>query len=308
MVAAVLEDDRGRILLARRPPGKHLAGCWEFPGGKLVADETPAQALVRELAEELGISVQRSEPLLGLTHTYPDRVIRLLLRRVTSWQGKPRGCEGQALAWVDLAEATRLPMPAADRPMLKALALAPRYAISADPSCFSGPAAFLAAWEAGLRSGHRWLQLPSSMPVETGLLDLAKACGRLARRYGACWLLNGPPALAEQAGADGVHLSVAALRACRARPLDESAIVCASCDDRADLVLAGELGLDFVTLSPPALGPQGAAATSDWPGFAALCAHSPLPVLALVGVGADELHLARRHGAFGVAGPLDALS
>ena len=79
VVAAALYDARGRVLIAERPAGKHMAGRWEFPGGKVAAGELEADALVRELAEELGIEVWAARPCLRLTHTYPDREVELSL-------------------------------------------------------------------------------------------------------------------------------------------------------------------------------------------------------------------------------------
>ncbi|NDY96681.1 Nudix family hydrolase [Wenzhouxiangella limi] len=304
VVAAVLRDGQGRLLLAQRPAGKHLAGRWEFPGGKLEPDESPAEGLVRELAEELGIGITRSRPLLSLTHHYEDRCIRLLLREVGAWEGVPTGLEGQALAWVSLEQAGTLPMPAADRPMLKALALDPRYAISPDPAAFADTESFLSDWESRLQAGYGWVQLRANSLTASELRPLALCCGALARRYRARWMLNAEPTLAEAVGADGVHLSLERLRACRARPLPADRIVTASCQTAEDLRLAGRLGLDLVTLSPVAsIGPgRSSGPQLDWSGFERLCADSPLPVLALGGVGPDDLPRARAAGGFGVAG------
>ncbi|TVS10236.1 MAG: Nudix family hydrolase [Wenzhouxiangella sp.] len=304
VVAAVIRDDRGRILLTQRPAGKHLAGTWEFPGGKLEPGEDPAAGLARELQEELDLTVHSSAPLLALTHAYPDRTIRLLLRDVRSWEGRPQGLEGQALRWLDPNAVNHLPMPAADRPILKALCLDPRYAISPAPAAFESLDCFLKDWESRLDAGYRWLQLRAHALAGPALAKLAEGCGRLARRYGARWLLNGPPELAEHAGADGVHLSANALRSCTARPLSEDRIVCASCHETSDLMRAGQLGLDFVTLSPVQAShscpPQRAAL--EWAGFEALCRCSPLPVLALGGLNPSDLAEARERGGFGVAG------
>ncbi len=304
VVAAVLRDDRGRVLLARRPEGKHLAGTWEFPGGKLESDESPAAGLARELAEELGIEVAGSEPLLTLTHHYQDRCVRLLLREVRAWDGQLVGREGQALAWVSLAEARALPMPPADRPMLTALGLDPRCAISPDPAVFGDQASFLRDWKGRLECGFGWIQLRARSLTDAQLRPLAARCAALARDYGACWTLEAEPTLAEALGADGVHLGHEQLRACRVRPLAADRIVTASCQTAADLTLAGRLGLDLVMLSPGCAGRSPAASRPqpDWAGFERLCADSPLPVLATGGVGPGDLSQARAAGAFGVAG------
>jgi 8-oxo-dGTP diphosphatase len=121
VVAAVLFDPSGRVLIAQRPAGKHMAGLWEFPGGKLAAGETAEQALRRELAEELGVQLGRCHWLLDLSHDYPDRRIELTVWVVDEYGGVPRGLEAQALKWVapaDLREEQLLP---ADAPIVDAL-------------------------------------------------------------------------------------------------------------------------------------------------------------------------------------------
>ena len=122
VVAAALFDERGRVLIAERPVGKHMAGWWEFPGGKVASDESDAQALVRELREELGVDAQPDTEIMTLTHEYPDRVVDLVLWRVSA-VGVPRGLDGQQLKWVDCdaLESERL-LPA-DRPFIAALQL-----------------------------------------------------------------------------------------------------------------------------------------------------------------------------------------
>src|SRR5579863_10083257 len=99
VVAAVLRDRIGRVLIAERPAGKPLAGYWEFPGGKLERDEPEVEALKRELREELGIEVQAAYRLLGFSHLYPERRVHLRVWRVTRYVGIPTAHEGQKLAW-----------------------------------------------------------------------------------------------------------------------------------------------------------------------------------------------------------------
>ena len=305
VVAGVIRDPQGRVLLAQRPPGKHLAGTWEFPGGKLESGESPLAGMARELDEELGIRVHASRPFLSLTHAYPEKTVRLLLREVTDWDGEPHSREGQPIAWFTLDEMHDLAMPAADRPMLKALGLDPRYAVCADPERFSSSAEFLADWEGRLAAGYRWLQLGAGTLDHNAFQTLATACGELARRYGARWLITDDVELAMNVGADGVHLSTKTLARCRARPLPHSALVCATCRNVDELQRAGRLGLDFVTVAPvlPSAEQPGAQ-TLGWDGLAELCAQSPLPVLARGGLRPSDLAPAREHGAFGVAGTL----
>ena len=122
VVAGALYDAAGRVLIAQRPPGKALAGRWEFPGGKRHAGEGAYDALVRELSEELGVSVHGAVRVIRYTHRYSDRVVELDLWRVTSWTGEPLGLDGQALKWVSPALLGAEDILEADRPIIDALA------------------------------------------------------------------------------------------------------------------------------------------------------------------------------------------
>jgi len=117
----VLADGERRVLLARRAPSAHLGGLWEFPGGKIEPGEEEGAALARELAEELGIEVLRARPLIRVCHAYPERRVALSVWWVEAWRGEPRGREGQALAWIGAGELADRPMPAADRPVVRAV-------------------------------------------------------------------------------------------------------------------------------------------------------------------------------------------
>src|SRR5216684_7531405 len=121
LVAAVaLIDTDGRVLLAERPPGKHLAGLWEFPGGKVQPAETPEQALIRELAEELGIDVEASclAPLTFASFAYAEFHLLMPLYVCRKWSGIAVAREGQRLAWVRPARFGDYPMPPADKPLV----------------------------------------------------------------------------------------------------------------------------------------------------------------------------------------------
>ncbi|RFF28796.1 Nudix family hydrolase [Wenzhouxiangella sp. 15181] len=303
VVAGVLRDARGRILLTQRPPGKHLAGTWEFPGGKRESNETGREALGRELAEELGITVRSVRPWLALTHHYPEIAVRLQLYTVDGWRGELHGREGQALSWVTVEEMNALPMPAADRPIVRAFGLGDRYAITPDPGDLDGCDAILDWTRGALERGIRLFQLRAKSLDDVALADLARDFGALLADADARWLINGPPELAAASGADGVHLDAAGLDRVTARPLSGDYLVAASCHDDAGLVRAGELGLDFVTLSQvrTTLGHPRATALG-WEGFERLCHSSPLPVYALGGVAPGDLEQSREHGGFGVAG------
>ena len=121
VMAGLLLDTAGRVLLAQRPIGKHLAGFWEFPGGKLEPGETPLEALARELQEELGIGVLGAEPLIQVPWRYDERELLLDAWRVSSWRGEPRPLEGQPLKWQAPAIVDPMILAPADRVILSAL-------------------------------------------------------------------------------------------------------------------------------------------------------------------------------------------
>ena len=124
LVSAVALIDRdGRVLLAQRPPGKSMAGLWEFPGGKVEADETPEACLIRELHEELGIGTWKSclAPLTFASHAYPDFHLLMPLFACRKWDGIVQAREGQQLAWVRPEHLRDYPMPPADLPLIPIL-------------------------------------------------------------------------------------------------------------------------------------------------------------------------------------------
>ena len=120
VAACALIDADGRVLMAERPQGKTLAGLWEFPGGKVEAGERPEDALIRELAEELGITVREAclAPLTFASHAYPEFHLLMPLYVCRRWEGTVRPREGQRLAWVRPNRMRYYPMPPADEPLV----------------------------------------------------------------------------------------------------------------------------------------------------------------------------------------------
>lgn len=123
VVAAALVDDEGSVLLAQRPPGKSMAGLWEFPGGKIDPGETPERALIRELFEELSIDVcpRCISPLTFASHAYETFHLLMPVYLCRSWDGEVSPREGQRTAWVQMQRLTDYPMPPADLPLLPIL-------------------------------------------------------------------------------------------------------------------------------------------------------------------------------------------
>ena len=309
VVAGVIEDMRGRILLARRTAGRDLAGSWEFPGGKVDAGETPEQALARELHEELGIRVHASTPLIAVPYAYPHKRIVLDVRRITAWSGHPSGREQQALTWTLSQKLGSYPMPLADRPVVAALQQADRYLVMPEPD-MQRVDAFLDALERAVSNGIRRVQLRCRNLDAAALRALAKRVLKRLHASRAELLLNCSGmeqiTLARELGV-GVHLRAALLMQLTERQLDRDirargCSVAASCHDAAELAQAEALGLDFAVLGPvcpTASHPHHAAL--GWPAFAALRENVSLPIYALGGMAMDDLTKARAHGAQGIA-------
>ncbi|MDV6331790.1 8-oxo-dGTP diphosphatase MutT [Asticcacaulis sp. 201] len=120
VVAAALVDSDGRVLIAQRPEGKQLAGLWEFPGGKVEPGETPENALIRELEEELGIVVKKAclAPFVFASHTYDDFHLLMPLYLIRRWEGEPEAKEHKAIKWVRPNDMRAYPMPPADDPLV----------------------------------------------------------------------------------------------------------------------------------------------------------------------------------------------
>ena len=123
VVAVALIDADDRVLIAQRPEGKALAGLWEFPGGKIDAGERPEAALIRELAEELGITVKEAclAPLTFASYAYPEFHLLMPLYVCRRWEGFVQSREGQALKWVRARDLRQYPMPPADEPLIPPL-------------------------------------------------------------------------------------------------------------------------------------------------------------------------------------------
>ena len=298
VVAAVLTQPDGRVLLAQRPPGKAYAGYWEFPGGKVEPGETLHDALVRELHEELGIVVSRACRWITRVFEYPHATVRLNFFRVFEWQGEPHPHEGQIFSWQQPDAVEVEPLLPANFPILKALSLPPVLGISHAESL--GVDTFLARLDVALHQGLRLIQLRDKSLPDDMRLQLARETVQRARPHGARVLVNGSLELAHAAGADGVHLDSSAAAKLTGRP--DCAWVGVSCHDATELAHAAALEADYALLSPvlPTLTHPGAP-TLGWDVFAALAAASPIPVYGLGGLARDDVALAQSHGAHGVA-------
>ena len=298
VAAAVIEQPDGSFLLAQRPRGKVYEGYWEFPGGKVEHGEPIADALDRELHEELGIGIELAYPWITRIYSYEHATVKLHFYRVVRWRGDPHAREGQALSWQqNNGKLTVSPVLPANAPVLKALSL-PR---SIGITC---------AWELGIEAaldrlkksigrGLRLVQVRENNLAQDARRNFAARVTKVMCTAGGIVMINRDAPLAKSLGT-GLHLPSRELMATNARPDFEWCS--ASCHNVAEMEKAQHLALDFVLLGPVDATPSHAGMLGlGWNKVADLIRHYQLPVFALGGMRLANLHEARSAGAHGVA-------
>ncbi|MDE2069978.1 MAG: Nudix family hydrolase [Gammaproteobacteria bacterium] len=301
VVAAVLKDGQGRVLVNQRPAGKPWPGYWEFPGGKIEAGETPRAALERELQEELGLAVHAAQAWLQLSYDYPEQRVELQIWRVLRYSGAAQAHEGQAFAWVRPEALGGLNLLPADAPIVRALRLPPHMLVTPSPGADRED--FLRQLGNALQHGVEFVQLRAPALVAATYAGLARDVISLCREFGARVVLNAEPELAHELAADGVHLNGVRLAQIEHRPIPREFLCGASCHAEQDVRRAQALGLDYVILGPVLRTPSHAQAKPlGWDGFKSITALSQLPVYAIGGMRAEALAKVRKLGGYGVAG------
>ena len=298
VAAGILIRPDGQFLLGSRPEGKPYAGWWEFPGGKLEAGETPQQALVRELHEEMGVTVSAAQPWLVQTFTYPHAHVRLNFFKVTDWQGEPHPHEGQAFAWQVPGALTVDPVLPANTPILRGLQLP--LVLPFSNVAELGEAAWLSQLDLALAQGLRWLVLREPQLPAAAYAGLASEVQARLQPYEARLLVHGLPERARELGAAGVHLPARILMETTERPAGWCG---ASVHNATELARVAELGLDYAVLGAiQATQTHPGSATLGWDGFAALVGQGwPFPVYGIGGLKQADLAAAQAAGAQGVA-------
>jgi len=301
VVVGILTNNQSQVLISQRRSGTHLAGMWEFPGGKLDPGETRIEALSRELHEELGIDVTQAEPLIRIRHHYPERDVLLDVWRVNQYLGQPFGCEQQPLQWVFPECLGTYNLPPADTPILKALSLPDFYVIlDADNKSSTD------LHDQLLRNAANQCSL---FLLRSKTLDsehyarLASELIQLSNRLQVKLLLNSSANQVKNLKSAGLHLSAQAACLLDNRPVTHDFLLGVSCHNLSELQIAQRLDADFVLLSPvqhtqshPHSTPLG------WEQFSRLVDQINIPVYALGGLSHAHLVEAKQLGAQGLAG------
>ena len=304
VVAGVIRDPRGRILLARRMEGRDLAGLWEFPGGKVEPGESPEFALQREVQEELGIRATIGAPVICVPQQYPDKRLVLDVREVHAYHGTPKGLDGQALVWTPPHQLGSYSMPPADRPVVAALRQPDRYLTTPEPG--TDDDAWLSALKRALDAGIQRVQLRVRDYEASRWEGLVARAIEVCRKAKSDVLINGDIAMAARLGC-GVHLRSTqlhehALATALEEHLKSGRLLAASCHTAQDLVRAEELGCGFVVLGPvQATASHPQANGIGWEAFSQMREQVSLPIYALGGMQTADISCARTHGAQGIA-------
>lgn len=301
VVVGILTNKQTEVLITKRRSGTHLAGLWEFPGGKLESGESRLQALSRELHEELGVVITQAKPLIRIHHHYPERDVLLDVWKVTEYENQPFGREQQPLQWVMPDQLHRFELPPADGPILKALLL-PEYYVVLD------------ADNRSLSELQEQIVLNAEQQCSVFLLRgkllnqeqytaIAIDLIEFTRQMNLRLLLNSTVDQVIRLGASGLHLSTQAASCLEHRPLGNNYILGASCHNAKELEHAQHIGADFALLSPvchtqshPDSRPLG------WEQFFSMSDQVNIPVYALGGLDVDDIDTAKQYGAQGMAG------
>lgn len=293
VVAAVIRDENGKVLIAQRPIDKHQGGKWEFPGGKVEQGESRRAALGRELNEELGIEISSSTRLISVYHEYEDKSIYLDVYEVTQWQGEASGCEGQPVKWVEPSDIDSYDFPDANAPIINAVRL-PKLLKLLKPVATDG--AFRDQVLTSLALGHKLLlhdyeDQPISHEQINWLLDTVTD-------QDAEVIFQSPPPLVRNDF--GIHLNRDELLTTHEKPVAKC--VSASCYNAGELFKAQSLGVDFILIEPVLMNLFSSGQEAlGWPMFQSLASRVNVPAYASGGLSDKDLELAREYGAQGIA-------
>lgn len=302
VVIALIHNQASEILVQQRGESVHMAGLWEFPGGKVETGESPKMALRRELKEELGISLTRARFFFSFDYQYPELAIRFHLFFVEAYEYQPIANEGQALRWQALADLSSSSMPPANQAIVQALQLETQYMI-ADQDVLADQ--LEQQVKAQLASGIRLVQLRAHALSKKHYFKLLASVQDLAAEKKAQVILNCPLHWLTTEQWPQLHLSAKQLRLAYAKYQlgERHQYFSASVHDEKELSMANALSLRCILLAPVLKTPTHSECEPlAWAGFQRLLSISRWPAFALGGMTRDQLAVAQAHGGHGIAG------
>ena len=299
VAVGVIRNKKHQFLVSKRHENLHQGGLWEFPGGKVEANETAFEALHRELHEELNIDVRQAEPLIKISHQYTDENVLLDVWMVNEYEGLAASQQQQPLQWLSLSELSSFSFPAANQAILKCLSLPPYYAITGN---FENKNDYFKKIQRCLNTGVKLIQLRYKGDDSRLLVELAEYSKKLCDEVDAKLLVNSNIGFLELCDVDGIHLNSKLLHQYSSRPISKDKILAASVHTKHDLLQAIKIDTDFVVVSPifnTCSHPD--AMTLGYDGLSELICDSTIPAYALGGMKKEMLLDAKNSGAYGVA-------
>ncbi len=299
-VGVIYNVTKDKVLITKRSNNQHLAGYWEFPGGKVEYNEHVNAALKRELFEELGIIVNKTVPYTSIKHDYKDKKVLLDVFKVIEWSGIPKSKESQDFCWVSINKLNDYKFPDANKYIIQSILLAPLYVISKES--YEDHLQLYSAVENFFAAGLKNFQLRLKIEKDNSKQKIVKKLCVLAEKYDAKLILNGAATDIKKYSIDGIHLSTNELMKHKNRPISEGYILGASCHNEEELIKAAEINVNYAFLSPvkfTASHPEAIA--MGWDRFKRLINEVDFPIYALGGMRPSDLKIANVYGAYGVA-------
>jgi len=289
-----------KILITKRTEKQHLAGLWEFPGGKVELGEGLFQALQRELIEEVGITINAAHPLKQITHHYSEQSVCLNFWMISAFKGEATSKENQKLEWVDIDQLHKFEFPEANKPIIESLPLATCWMIT--PDCeLEKLDEFVDALSYSIKKHHITMVLFRSKLLNDQDYYLIYERLKPYLKTLRCRLILNREAINEEI-CDHWHLTSKQLYLYKARPINKG-ILSASCHTIEDIRQAEKLDINFILLSAvkkTSSHPEGGIL--GWSQFKKMAYQTVIPIYALGGVDRDDMTLAQYHGAIGIAG------
>lgn len=299
-VGVIYSSDKKQVLISKRKANQHLAGFWEFPGGKVEKDEDIQSALRRELHEELAIDIKSSSQLTTVSYDYQDKKVFLDIWQVDEWNGKPESKEGQEFTWVDIDKLNQYKFPEANLHIVNTLSLSSIYLVS--PKTYNKIDEFMTTVEQCFKAGIKLFQLRLESRKEPEYPQLISKLILLTEKHCVKFIINQDLSIINKYKVDGVHLKSEQLFEFDKRPIDEEFILGASCHNERELVQAKKLKVNYAFLSPVKKTQSHPESTPlGWENFKSLSSKVNFPLFALGGMRPDDLHIAKANNAHGIA-------